>query len=446
MDKHALIERYNDLLEHDGALRRASYERLAHEMASGDIRFGDDIVPTFMRPFFISEAEDRLIKAAVETTMGCAEKLLHLAVTNPEVLKYLELSEAERELFAIPHGYEKTAVICRLDGFLLGERLRFLELNSDTPAGMGYTDVMAEIFLSLPVFEQLRTAYQYHYIKTRTRLLEVLLSCYRQFGGRETPTIALMGWRGLRTRPEFHLIKEAFEDEGYPTVICDPRELEVSRGHLTFEGRRVHLIYRKVLTNQFLGKIDELQAVLKAYREGTVCMVNPFSSKLLSFKAILYFLTDPQFMGHFTVAEQKALKRYLSWTRRVAPGRVWYRGRHEDLLPLIRTAKDRFVIKPSDAFGGKGVAIGRETDQARWEAVIDEALKGRWVVQESIEIPEELFPAFTPERGLRTKKVNLNPFAFGSRYAGCVARISRSSIINVSVGGGILPVIQARPT
>ncbi len=112
-------------------------------------------------------------------------------------------------------------------------------------------------------------------------------------------------------------------------------------------------------------------------------------------------------------------------------------------MPLIRKEKDRFVIKPSDAFGGKGVCIGRESDSARWDEVIEEALEGRWVVQEAIDIPEELFPYFTPENGLGRKKVNLNPFAFGSRYAGSVARISTSSVINVSAGGGILPVIQA---
>lgn len=443
MDKLKLISRYNGLLEGDDGLQKASYECLHREMAGAGVRFGKEIIPTFLRPYFISEEEGRLLKYAVNMIMRCAEKLLKLYSADTEVAEYLELTPGESELFEIPHGYEETAVICRLDGFLDEVGLRFLELNCDTPAGMGYGDRMAGIFLSLPVFERLGADYRYHYIETRERLLQVLLTCYRRFGGRDRPNIAMVGWEGLRTRPEFNLIKQTFEARGYRTVICDPRALEYSRGRLTWKGTRIHLIYRKVLTSQFLGRIDELKALLRAYREGTVCMVNPFGSKLLSYKAILYFLTDPRFLKHFSEEEQQVLRRFIPWTRRIAQERVWYEGRQEDLVPLIRRAKDRFVIKPSDAFGGKGVCIGRETDPSGWDEVIKEALEGRWVVQEAIDIPEEPFPYFSPEVGFGQKKVNLNPFAFGSRYAGSVARISTSSIINVSAGGGILPVIQA---
>ena len=83
MDKQTLIERYNDLLESDGVLRRATYEHLDREMVSADVRFGEKIVPTFLRPFFITDAEDRLIEAAVEIIMRCAGKLLHFFDDDP---------------------------------------------------------------------------------------------------------------------------------------------------------------------------------------------------------------------------------------------------------------------------------------------------------------------------------------------------------------------------
>jgi hypothetical protein len=443
VDKLNLISRYNGLLEGDEALHKDSFECLEREMDGAGVRFGKDIVPTFLRPYFISEDEGRLLKYAVNVIMRCAEKLLKLYVADTQVADYLELTPGEGDLFAIPHGYEETAIICRLDGFLDEKGLRFLELNCDTPAGMGYGDRMAGLFLDLPVFQRMGDEYRYHYIETRERLLQVLLTCYRRYGGRDRPTIAMVGWEGLRTRPEFYLIKQTFEARGYQTVICDPRALEYSRGHLTWQGTRIHLIYRKVLTSQFIGRIDELQDILRAYREGAVCMANPFGSKLLSYKAILYFLTDPRFSGNFSEEEQEVLRRFIPWTRRIAQERVWYEGRQEDLVPFIRKEKDRFVIKPSDAFGGKGVCIGRETEPSRWDEVIQEALEGRWVVQEAIDTPEAPFPYFRPDVGFGRKKVNLNPFAFGSRYAGSVARISTSSIINVSAGGGILPVIQA---
>ena len=69
MDKQTLIERYNDLIEQDEALRQASSEHLARQMVEAEVRFGEDVIPTFLRPFFITEAEEHYIRSAVEVIM-----------------------------------------------------------------------------------------------------------------------------------------------------------------------------------------------------------------------------------------------------------------------------------------------------------------------------------------------------------------------------------------
>ena len=60
-------------------------------------------------------------------------------------------------------------------------------------------------------------------------------------------------------------------------------------------------------------------------------------------------------------------------------------------------------------------------------------------MQEYVEIPEEDFPVFAPELRFEKRKVNLNPYLFGGRYAGSFVRLSTNSVINVSVGGGMAP-------
>ncbi|MCH7922520.1 MAG: hypothetical protein IH975_05765 [Nitrospinae bacterium] len=44
--------------------------------------------------------------------------------------------------------------------------------------------------------------------------------------------------------------------------------------------------------------------------------------------------------------------------------------------------------------------------------------------------------------GIGREEGQPQPLCMGSRYAGGVVRISEESIINVSMGGGILPVIR----
>jgi hypothetical protein len=63
-----------------------------------------------------------------------------------------------------------------------------------------------------------------------------------------------------------------------------------------------------------------------------------------------------------------------------------------------------------------------------------------WVVQERVAIPEEPFPVVIGG-ALRFEalKVNVNPFYAAGADVGAVTRASRSSVINVSAGGGSVP-------
>jgi uncharacterized circularly permuted ATP-grasp superfamily protein len=113
-----------------------------------------------------------------------------------------------------------------------------------------------------------------------------------------------------------------------------------------------------------------------------------------------------------------------------------------DLLEYMRKHREELVMKPNTDYGGRNVHIGAEVDSGAWDDVIEKALKGDWVIQRKVTIPEEPFPVITDE-GLtfESRKVNINPFALGGSYGGCVSRLSTESVINVRVGGGAVPLV-----
>ena len=51
---------------------------------------------------------------------------------------------AEDALIRLDPGFSRPLKICRLDAFLQGYDVKFLEFNADSPAGIGYTDVLYE--------------------------------------------------------------------------------------------------------------------------------------------------------------------------------------------------------------------------------------------------------------------------------------------------------------
>jgi uncharacterized circularly permuted ATP-grasp superfamily protein len=117
-----------------------------------------------------------------------------------------------------------------------------------------------------------------------------------------------------------------------------------------------------------------------------------------------------------------------------------------DLLPFVADNREKLVLKPASDFGGHGVALGMETSQADWEAVIAaHADAADFIVQEYVPVPEEMFPVIEDGRvHMRLKRFNINPFGIGGRHAGSITRISDRAVINVSAGGGLLPSVIGR--
>ena len=53
-------------------------------------------------------------------------------------------------------------------------------------------------------------------LKIRPCVLETLLCCYREWGGRDQPHIAIVAWNESPVLAEFEICREYFESRGYP--------------------------------------------------------------------------------------------------------------------------------------------------------------------------------------------------------------------------------------
>ena len=99
------------------------------------------------------------------------------------------------------------------------------------------------------------------------------------------------------------------------------------------------------------------------------------------------------------------------------------------------------MLKPNDDYGGHGIYIGWESDDAAEDAAIGEALAGDYLVQEGVAKAREGFPAMKPGGGyeLAEHLVDLDPLLFFGRVGGAFTRLSTSSLANVTSGAGMVP-------
>jgi hypothetical protein len=408
-----------------------------------DIKFRGQPIATFLRPVFLSRAQSDLVRRASQVLLDCAERLIEQYMVDPEVRKTIGLPPDEEEFALLDTGLKRQVVVARPDSFLNGEDLKFLEFNSDSPAGVVWTDLHEEVFLSSPVLSEHPWSGDLGTCDCRRLLIDGLLDAFTEFGLTQRPVAAIVDWKDAGAWPEFLIVQRCFEERGVPAVVADPREFELRGETLYADGTAVNLVYRRAIIRELHEKREEpgVRDFLEAYRRGLVCVVNPFRAKVSGAKAFLALLSDARFDGLFDDKQNAVRRAHVPWTRVLRDGKVDFEGRDHDLYDLARSTSNRFVIKPTSGYGGRDVMIGREAESGEWEDRLDNAAKnpGEWTIQEYVEIPEEDFPVMEPDLRFEPRKINLNPYLFGGRYAGSFVRLSTNSVINVSVGGGMAP-------
>ena len=434
------VDLYTQLLRDERGLAEEIEENLEARLKSGSATFGGRSLCPFAMPQFVARADYEHVRTSARGIYNATLKAWK--GLGPALHDLVGLTEPERAMVALDPGVGSPSPLSRLDSFLTPTSYRFVELNAETPAGLGYAEVLSEVFLELGVMRELQKTFRIHRPRPCAKLLETLIACYRQRGGEKPhPMIAIVDYEEVPTRTEHHILRNLFEAEGASAIVCDPRNMTFEGGSLRHEGVAVDIVYKRLLVNELLEKGDLVKPLLDAARAKACVFVNPFGCKPIHKKAIFAVLTDEAHHHLFSEAERAAIAETVPWTRTVREGRTRYEGAEVDLVPFMREPNRRaeLVLKPNDEYGGKGVFLGFESSESQWDAAIGAALSSPYVVQKKVEIGHQKFPTLGPGLPLRDLVVDLDPYLFFGEVEGFLTRLSGSSLANVTSGGGQVP-------
>jgi len=426
------------------------------DVRGAKLMFGERVHCPFLRPVFLSPQDEQRVRLVAETIAAIAERLTTAALEDESLFRQFHLRPEEERLVRLTTGYGPASTASRLDAFLLPESLKFTEFNGESPAGPGYSETMSDIFRELPVMPEFEKRFEVHSYPLTAKLLDALVTSYVDWGGNtQRPQMAIVDWKEVPTWSEFEILQERFEKMGVPVVVADPRELEFDGKRLAAKGKKIDLLYRRVLISDIVRRPSECEALVKAYTAGAVCVANNFRCKIPHVKAFFAVLTDGQNAGLFSEEERDLIHRHVPWTRVVDDVKTEYDGEAVELLKHVREHQMELVMKPSDEYGGKGVTLGWEVDKKHWERAIEEALTGGkqaqesgcWIVQERIPMRRGVFPYIGKHNKVEFKNmlVDFAPYLFRGRVAGFLTRLSTTSLANVTSGGGQIPSFRVEP-
>src|SRR3982074_436017 len=382
---------YNGLLE-DAALAAASVERFREGQLRRRLTFGDRTVSIALRPNLLTRERHAAAMTAARSIHGALRRLEQALLRNPKLREEPDIDPEDERLALAEPGFRSSSPSSRLDSFF-SDKVRYVEYNAESPAGMAYEDMMAEVFSQLPVLRAFRKRFRLRTLPVRRSQMTTMLRAFRQWRKGEEPVVAIVDWSGLPTAREFELFREYFEERGLTTLIGDPRNLELRRDRLYLDGQPVNFASRRVLTSELLARGAEAKGLVDAYLSGAACVVNSFRAKLLHKKMSFALLSDDRHAPLYDAGQLAAIERYVPWTRKLAEGSTRRHGeRVPDLVEYVARHRSELVLKPNDEYGGKGVTLGGTVAQTAWEDALKEALGGSSVVQEAVEVPREPFP------------------------------------------------------
>lgn len=414
------------------------FERLNAVQHETGILHDDRPICPFLRPHFFPRSRYERIKAAAETLHAAFERMTEAALADDLLMSEFGLTEKEERMARIEPGHRGLCVSSRFDAFLHGDDFKFLEYNAETPAGIGDQYSFNKVFAQVPEVEDFLRQNAHWRPNPHLTLLETLDAAYREFGGKKAkPNIAIVDWDGVSTFSEFKILEKHWLSSGYNTMIANPFELEYDGEHLRIGDFVVDIFYKRVIIHEFLDRFDDSHPLIRAYKDGKVLMANNFRVKIPHKKTSFAVASDERWAHLFTSDQLAAIRRHIPWTRRVRDDRTSFDGRETGLLELIRRERETFILKPHDDYGGHGISFGWECTESEWDALIDNALAGLFVVQQRVAVEKTVIPTYgEKELTLESLNIDFDPFLFLGKVNGGLVRLSSKSLVNVSQGGG----------
>jgi hypothetical protein len=428
-----LYGRLNAYLRNNPRRIEEDIERFESLAAQQGLLYGGRPLSIGFYPIILSHPQLTAIMEVVEALLGVMEKITRLFLHEPSVRRMFGFPREQVELIEVDPGYEPAIPCGRFDSFFDGRHIRFTEFNTDGTAGMDGAEKITKLFMSLPSIQEFFSGCPPKTFDINQCVLQAILDCHRQFvGGKPpvSPRIAITDWKEARTSAEFVAFREFCHARGYEAVVADPREFSYDGTTLSHRGLKIDIIYRRVVSSEYVGRLEEVGDMTRAFKDHAVCVVGSFRSDVAFSKKAFAFLHQPEFSHLFSAEEHKLVERHIPWTQRFEDAECEYRGERTRLPDLARDNKDAFVLKPSNLYEGQGVWLGAKKTSEEWQELIDTALEEDYVLQELLSVP--CLPVGIWQDGFEMQErfVHLGEYVFGGNFCGLYCRTAEGPLIN----------------
>jgi hypothetical protein len=393
-----------------------------------------------LEPLLVDGASWDIVARGAAAVARAASTVVDAVIEREDLRRRLDLTDVEAAFVAAEPRPRSRASIQRLDAFVstsdAGESaVKFLEINP-SPGGVYDTSAMASILRPLlQGVEGARVLWP--------DPLPRFVAAFRARARKDAPVAGVVVGDGPPQEGndvEIDNIVGHLVGQGFRPVMAHVSAFTFEGGVARLDGVAVDLVHHE---------LPELHAqrashpLWRAVDAGAVREFYPSTHALVAGnKAIFALLCDDEIMGSLVdAATLRLLREHVPWTAVLKDQAAMVGGAKVSLLEYVRAHRAELVLKPARGFGGHGVVLGWDVNDARWDAAISAALTTSTVVQRRASAGTAPIPIVEGDLAsgriqTRVMNVDLSPYVWDeSEVEGAMVRATTSSgLMNMAAG------------
>ena len=422
-----------------------SWKRAGYYLEHSTAKYHGNTVYSLYIPKIFTQKDVAHIKWISETMAGIMVKAMKEYMKNPEYRKLFGFDKSYEELMLIDPGYRDILPVCRVDIFL-DERngsFKFCELNTDGTSAMNDDRELNNAAGLLTLVRSIRKEYDLEPFELFDTLTERFLENYKTYLYRvERPTVAIVDFPELGCSLfEFEEFRKSFERHGIKAIVADIRKLRFDGEKLTaHDGTKIDLIYRRAVTSDIMKYKDEAADFINAVKSHKVCVMGNFITQTVHDKRFFIVLRDEATKRILTDDENRFIEEHVPYTAGLTDDSA-------EELDLYNN-KDRWLLKPSNGYGARGIYAGIDHNEKNWAELIDRYKGNGYIVQEFIKPYQSKnidFEMKDREIKFRDYSNLTGLYVYCGKFAGVYARQSEVNIISDQYDENDVAAMQLLP-
>lgn len=359
----------------------AGRERARAFIEASDATFHGQPLEFSFVPYLLN-ADDRAFLAEQCTTAHrilC--KVIDRYLEDPSYRALFHFPKEVEQLVLLPCSYSQKLPMARFDLFLdeHDRSYKFCEFNTDGSGAMSRDLVMAQALMQTETYRRFASRHGIEPFELFDSWVEAFLHIYHEGGGeKEHPNIAVTDFSESGVFSDFDRFVAAFERAGCKARFVDTRTFTFDGTHLIdpSDGTVIDAIYRRAVTSELLGHLDECRALIDAVAAERVCLIGHFRTTVVHSKMVNVALFDEQTRAFLTDEENAFVEAHVPRTYRLRSDATGFD------VAEVKARKDAWIVKPEDDYGAHGVYPGVDFGQDEWERIVDDKLDAGYIAQE----------------------------------------------------------------